>query len=106
SEQFQAVSSHVPAVLDAHAELAGNVEPGLVGKAHSGGKRRGLAVDQIDRLVDLHTDAVAGAVRQAGKLVSGSIAPALVGAADRVVDAPRGNADLGGGDRNLLAAMD
>ena len=85
--------------------LPGNVDARLVGKAHARRQRRRLAVDEIDRLVDLHADAVAGAVRQAGQLVARAVAPAFVGAADRVIDAARGHADLGGCDRDLLAAM-
>ena len=54
--------------------------PGLVGKAHAGRQRRRFAMDEIDRLVHFHADAVAGAVRQAGQLVARAVAPAFVGA--------------------------
>ena len=88
-KNFGPACRHVPAVLDPHPELAGNVEPRLVGEAHAGRERRGFAVDQIDRLVHLHADAVAGAVRSAGQPVAGTVPPAFIGAADGVIDAAR-----------------
>src|SRR6185369_2838423 len=100
-EEFGAALGHVPAILEPHPEFARNVEAGLVGKAHSGREWRGLAVDQIDRLVNLHADAVPGAVRQAGQTVAGPESPAFIDLADGVIDGTCGHADLGGFDRNL-----
>ena len=68
---------HVEAILQPHAELAGNVDAGLVGEAHAGRQRRRLAVDQIDRLMHLHADAVAGAVRRAREACSRAHSPSF-----------------------------
>ena len=62
-EEFRPALGHVPAILDPDPELAGDVDARLVGEAHAGRERRRFAVDQIDRLMHLHADAVAGAVR-------------------------------------------
>ena len=105
-EEFRPALGHVPAVLEPDAELARNVDPRLVGKAHAGRQRRRLAVDEIDRLVDFHADAVAGPVRQAGKPVARAVAPAFVDARAPRHRRSRGHADLGGCDRDLLASMD
>ena len=105
-EEFRPRLGHVPAVLEPDAELARDVDPRLVGEAHAGRERRRLAVDEIDRLVHLHADAVAGAVRQARELVARSIAPAFVGGAHGVVDRAGRNPDLRRLDRDLLAATD
>ncbi len=85
---------HVPAILEPDPELAGDVEPRLVREAHARRERRRLAVDEIDRLVDFHADAVSGPVRQAGKPIARSEAPAFVDAAHGVVDAARRQPDL------------
>src|SRR5437868_10219495 len=94
---------HVEAVFEADSELAGDVDSGLVGEAHAGGELGRLAVDEVDRLVPLHADAVAGAVGGAGELVARAVAPGLVLAADRVVDRACGRADAGGGEGDVLA---
>src|SRR5690606_4505323 len=88
------------------AELAGQVDAGLVRKAHAGGERRGFAVDEIDRLVPFHADAVAGAVRGAGQRIAGAVTPAFVLGAHRIVDAAGRAADLRGGEVVPLALMD
>ena len=52
----------MPAILKTDAELAGNVESGLVRKAHARSQWRRFSMDKVDRLVDLHADAMASAV--------------------------------------------
>ena len=59
---FAAVFGDVPVVFEADAELASDVDAGLVGEAHAGGKGRGVAADEIGPLVAVHADAVADAV--------------------------------------------
>ena len=87
--------------------LPGNVDARLVGKAHAGRQRRRLAVDQIDRLVAFHADAVAGAVRQAREAGSPGRSPSFRKRARTASStAPAGSADLRGCDRDLLAAVD
>ena len=86
--------------------LPGNVDPRLVGKAHAGRERRHFAVDQVNRLVHLHADAVAGPVRSARQLVARPVPPALVDSPDGVIDAAGGRADLGRCDRDLLTLVD
>ena len=78
-KNFGPPRSHVPAILEPHAELAWNIEAGLVGKAHAGRERRRLAVNEIDRLMNFHADAVAGSMRQAGQPVTGPESPAFIG---------------------------
>src|SRR5436853_4730195 len=94
------------AILQPDAEPAGDVQARLVGEAHADAERHRLAMDEVDRLVAVETDAVAGAVREAGEAIARPIAPALVLGAHRIVDAARRAAELGGADRDLLALMD
>src|SRR5580693_8718176 len=61
-EHFAAVFGEVPVVFEADAELAGDVDAGLVGEAHAGGERGGVAADEVGPLVAVHTNAVADAV--------------------------------------------
>src|SRR6202453_1849082 len=103
-EQFRARVGHVPAILQAYAELAGNVDPGLVGEAHARLERRRVAMHEIGRLVTVETDAMAGTMRQAGELVAWSPALALVVLAHGVVQHAGGNADLRGLEGDLLPA--
>ena len=103
-EPLRPARGHVEAVLEPDARLARNVDARLVRKAHARRQRRHLAVDEVDRLMAFHADAVAGAVRGAGQLVARAIAPAFVGAANGIVDAAGGRADLGGGHGDLLPA--
>ena len=63
-------------------------------------------MDQIDRLVPVEADAMAGTVRQAGQPVVGAIAEAGVEAAYGVVDGTRRHPDLRGGERDLLTLRD
>src|SRR3546814_268350 len=94
AEPQRAAFGHVEAILYADAEFAGDVDAGFVREAHAGGEPRRLSAHQVDRLVPVKPDAVAGAVRGAGKLVAGAIAEPFVIGAHRVVDLPRGGADL------------
>ena len=59
------------------AELAGDVDARLVGEAHAGRQRCRLAMDQVDRLMHLHADAMAGAMRGARQLVSRASSPSF-----------------------------
>lgn len=59
-------------ILEPHPEAVGHDDHRLVGEAHARRERRGVAAHQIRRLVDRQADAVAGAVRQAGKPVIGA----------------------------------
>ena len=52
-------------------------------------ERHRLAMDEVDRLVAVEADAVAGAVREAGQAVAGAVAPAFILGAHRIVDAAR-----------------
>ena len=60
---------HVPAILEADAELAGDVEAGFVRETHAGAQRSGIAVHQISGFVAVEADAVAGPMRQAGQAI-------------------------------------
>src|SRR3954471_2460922 len=86
---------HVEAIFEADSELAGQIETGLVGEAHARAERHRLATDEVDRLVAVEADAVAGAVRKAGQRVAGAVAPAFILGAHRIVDASRRAAELG-----------
>src|SRR6185369_15043401 len=97
---------HVEAILQPHAELARQIDAGLVRKAHADGQPRRLAMDEIDRLMPVEADTVARAMRQAGQLVARPIAETFVETAHRVIDAARRRADVRGLDRCLLALAD
>ena len=71
-----------------------------------GAERRRLAVDEVDRLVAVEADAVAGAVGQAGQAVAGAVAPALVLArAPHRRRCPRGGRSAPPAKAIALAAM-
>src|SRR5690348_5278829 len=61
-EAAAAVGGDRDDVLDAYAELAGQVDARLDGEAHARDQRLLLAGDHVRRLVGGHADAVAGAV--------------------------------------------
>src|SRR5258705_4602252 len=106
SEEFRAALGHVPAILEPDPEFAWDIKPGLVGEAHPWRQRCRFVVDEIDRFVHLHADAVTGAMRQSGQSIAWPEAPAFVDLADCVMDSSRGQSDFGWLNRNLLAAMD
>src|SRR6266478_3509094 len=71
-EHLAAVFGDVPVVFEADAELAGDVDAGLVGEAHAWGEWGGVAADEVGPLVAVHADAVAEAVGEV--LVVGAVA--------------------------------
>src|SRR5436190_8621452 len=105
-EPARAFRRHVEAIFEADPELPGKVDSRLVGKAHAGGERRGLAVDEVDRLVPVHADSVAGSVRGAGEPVARPVAPAFILGAHRIVDASGEPADPRRAHRDLLPLAD
>src|SRR5687768_2590773 len=58
---------------------------------------------EVDGLVYVETDAVAGAMREPGKFVTGAVTPFLVLRANRIVHSASRHADASGLDRDLLA---
>ena len=86
-----------------NAELAGQINAGLVGEAHADIQRCRLAAHEIDRFVAFHTYSVAGPMGQAWQFVIGSVTPARVRSADRVIDTSGGLAKLRRGIRYLLS---
>src|SRR5438270_1663159 len=96
---------HVPAILEADAELAGDIEPRLVGEAHAGLERRAVASHEVGRLVHVHPDAVAGAMREPRQAVVLAPALLLVEGADGLVDRTDRRADLRRLQRELLSAL-
>jgi hypothetical protein len=78
-------------VFEAHAEFAVDTDGGLVREGHAGPEHGLVALHQIRPFVHVQADAVAGAVRQAGRGIAGAEA----GAVD----------DPAGGDVDILAAI-
>ena len=95
-EEHRPRGGHVPAVLEPHPELAGNVESRLIGEAHARLERGCIAVDEIRGFVSIESDSVARAVGEPRKLIAGTPALALVEAAHGVVDAAGRHADFRG----------
>src|SRR3546814_12696431 len=54
---------HVETILQPHAELAGDIDARFIREAHARGDLRRLPANEVDRLVPVEADAVAGAVR-------------------------------------------
>src|SRR6476659_3351843 len=77
-KEAHAVVSHVDAVLEPDAELAGDRDHRLVAEAHPGRERRRVALGEVRPLVPVEADAVAGAVGEARQLVVRSIPVALL----------------------------
>src|SRR5688572_15997638 len=105
-EELRAAFRHVPAVLHAHAELTGDVDPGLVGEAHAGLKQCAVCAHEVGRLVAVHTDAMTGAVGGTGQSIVRGPAKALVILAHRNVDVADRDAGLRGLKTDLLPALD
>jgi len=61
-EHLAAVFGDVPVIFEADAELAGDVDAGLVGETHTCGEGRCVATDEVGPFVAVHADAVAYAV--------------------------------------------
>src|SRR3954468_3157569 len=61
-QQFAAGLGANNAILDADAELAGDVDARLVAEDHPGTQRGAIATDQVGLLVDVEAEAVADAV--------------------------------------------
>ena len=104
-KSFGPLLRQVPAILHADAELAGNVDPGLVGETHAGLERRAIGAHEVRRLVPVHANAVAGAVGGPGQSIVLGPAEALVVLANGDVDVADRDTDLGGLERDLLAAL-
>jgi len=60
-------------------------------------------MDEVDRLVPIKTDAVAGAVRQTGKMVARAKTLFLIKSADGVINLAGGHAHTCGSEGDLLA---
>ena len=60
---------HMEMVFQTDTEFTRHTDHWLVAETHAFGKRGIVAADQIRPLMNIHADAVAGAVRQAGQLV-------------------------------------
>src|ERR1700722_16111795 len=104
-EKLRAHLGHVPAVLEPNAELARDVQPGLVREAHARLQWRRVVAYQVGRLVAVEADTVAGPVREAGQPVVAAPALLLIVSPYRAIDRTRRSAGLGGLKRNLLAAL-
>src|SRR5579862_289888 len=97
---------HIPAVFEPDTEFSRNVESGFVREAHPGFQRSLVAAHQIGRLVHVHADAMAGAMRQPWQEVILAPAETLVIGTHGFVDAAYRNADLCPLERYFLAALD
>src|SRR5579883_1938234 len=73
-------------VLEPHPELAIDADGRLVRERHAGPQQGAVALHEIRPFVHVEADAVAGAVRQAGRRVARSEARAIDDAARRRVD--------------------
>src|SRR3546814_1298488 len=69
-----------------YPELAGDIDAGFVRKAHAGRELCRFAAHEVDRLVPVEPDPVAGAMRGAGQLVARAPAEAFIIGAHRIVD--------------------
>src|SRR5581483_12039651 len=85
-EELRPAGSHVPAILQADAELTGNVDPRLVGEAHARGQRCRVVAHEEGRLMAIHADAVSGPVRKPWQAVILAPAALLVEVPYRLVD--------------------
>ena len=63
---------HVEMILQPDAKFTGHANHRLIAKAHALGQWRVVTADEIRPFMDVHADAVAGAVRQAGQMVVGA----------------------------------
>src|SRR6185369_1374889 len=72
-------------------------------KTHAPREQRLFALHEIDGLVAIEADAMAGAMREAGKFVARAVAPLHVLRTHGVVDTSRRNVNSRGLDRDLLA---
>src|SRR5882757_4517041 len=102
-EHFAAVFGDVPVIFEADAELAGDVDAGLVGEAHAGGERCGVAADEVGPLVAVHADAVADAVGE--MFVVGAVAGGGDDVAGGGVDGLALDAGMGGGESGGLGLV-
>src|SRR3546814_14138855 len=68
---------HVETILQPHAELAGDIDARFIREAHARGELRRLPANEVDRLVPVEADAVAGAVRSPRDLVPGAYTETL-----------------------------
>ena len=93
---------NVHAVFQADAELAVNGDGRLIAEAHSGLELGLVAFHQVGPLMPVETDAVAGAMRQAGDLVAGPETRIGDDFARGGVDRFAGRARAGGGERGVL----
>src|SRR5580692_7453160 len=71
-EHFGAALRNVQAILEADAELAVNRDGGFVAEAHAGLNFGFVSLHEIGPLMTVEPDAVAGAMRQAGRFITGS----------------------------------
>ena len=103
-EHFAAVFGDVPVVFEADAELAGDVDAGLVGEAHACGEWGGVAADEVGPFVAVHADAVADAVGEV--FVVGAVAGGGDDVAGGGVDGLALHAGMGCGECGGLGLVD
>src|SRR5262249_10307709 len=96
SEELRSGLGHVPTVLEANAELPGDVNARRIEEAHSRLKQSGVVAHEIRRLVNVHADAVAGPMRQPRETVVAAPALLLIEGTYGFVDGARCNAGLRG----------
>lgn len=103
SEHLSSTGGDDPVVFETDAELAGDVDAGLVGKGHAGGEWCSVAADEVGPLVTVHADAVAEAVGEV--LVIGAVVGVGDDFACGVVDRVAWNAGTGCGERGCLSLV-
>src|SRR6185312_3158142 len=104
-EQLRARLGHVPTILEPHAELARDIDAGLIGETHAGFERRLVAAHEVCGLVHVHADAVTRAMRGARQAVVLAPAFPFVKRAHGPVDRANWRAELRCFERDLLAAL-
>src|SRR5437879_12569275 len=100
----RAVFGDVEAVFQANAKLAVDDDGGLTAEAHAGFDPGLVALHEVGPFVAVQPDAVAGAMRQAGRLIARSDAGVGDHFAGGSVDALASGAWFGRGQGGILRA--
>lgn len=103
-EHVASIGGDDPVVFEADAELADDVDSGLVGEGHVGFERKGVASDEIGPLVAVHADAVAEPMAEV--LVAGAVARVGDDLAGGCVDGLAGGSGFACGEGGGLGLVD
>src|SRR2546428_1914741 len=70
AQHFDAALGHHAIILDPHPELSALINPRLDREHHARLEARRVAIDEIGRLVAIHAEAMAEAVREEGAVAA------------------------------------